>query len=191
MLFNLVLIGLPSRLLKIEGLHHTIYADDITLWVSNGSDGSIEQRLQEAIDTVEQYLEGTGLTCSAEKSELLLYRPTLKGRPPKHHNTHTYTDIQLTTQDGHSIPIVGKIRVLGLIIEAKGTNGETVRNLEAKVSQTMRLIKRITNKHSGMKEANVTRLIHVFVINQITYVAAYHRWFAAEKMKLNSLIRKI
>lgn len=45
--------------------------DDITIWVCDGSDGSIEQRLKTAIDTVEGHLIGTGLTCSAEKSELL------------------------------------------------------------------------------------------------------------------------
>lgn len=191
MLFNLALLGLPSQLQKIPGLHHTLYADDITLWVCEGSDGFIEQILQEAIHTVERYLQGTGLSCSAEKSELLLYRPTLKGRPPKHHQAQTHADITLTTSDGHIIPTVDKIKVLGLIIESKGTNGETVRNIDAKVSNTMRLIKRITNKHKGMKESSILRLIQSFVLSQITYAAAYHRWFVAEKAKLNSLIRRI
>lgn len=125
MLFNLALLGLPSHLQAIPGLDHTIYADNVTLWVCGGSDGSIEQRLQEAIDTVERYLRGTGLSCSAEKSELLLYRPTLKGRPPKHYQAQTHVDV--TTSDGRIIPTMDKI--LGLLIEGKGANGETVRRL--------------------------------------------------------------
>lgn len=49
MLFNLALIGLPTKLQAIEGLNHTIYADDITLWVRSGSDGEIEEMLQTAV----------------------------------------------------------------------------------------------------------------------------------------------
>lgn len=61
MLFNLALIGLTTKLQAIEGLNHTIYADDITLWVRSGSDDEIEETLQTAVETVERYLEGTGL----------------------------------------------------------------------------------------------------------------------------------
>lgn len=80
-LFNLVMLGLAQELQKLDGIEHTIYADDITIWAAKGSDGQIETALQDAIDVVENYLEGTGLRCSPEKSELLLYRPTLRGRP--------------------------------------------------------------------------------------------------------------
>lgn len=191
MLFNLILIGLPEKLNKIESLHHSIYADDITIWVCDGSDGSIEQRLQTAIDTVEEHLIGTGLTCSAEKSELLLYRPTLRGRPPNGYDRNeAYEEIKVHTRDGRSIPIVNQLKVLGLVIENKGTNGETIRKLDTKVTNTMRLIKRITNKHQGMKEESIIRLIQSFVISQITYIAAFHNWFAAEKTKINNLIKR-
>ncbi|XP_037515219.1 uncharacterized protein LOC119391623 [Rhipicephalus sanguineus] len=191
MLFNLVMIGLLERLNAIEGVHHAIYADDITIWVCEGSDGEIEQRLQTAVEVVEQYLVGTGLVCSPEKSELLLYRPTLKGRPPKcyiRHAEHEY--ICVRTKEGHEIPRVKQITMLGLIIESNGANGATIRNLETKITNTMRLIRRITNRHRGMKETSVVRLIHSFVISRITYVAVYHNWYTAEKAKLNTLIRR-
>lgn len=135
---------------------------------------------------VEEYLVGTGLVCSPEKSELLLYRPRLKGRPPKGYVQHAaYEKICERTKDGQEIPKVKQIKVLGLIIESNGTNGSTVRNLENKITNTLRLIRRITNRHQGMKEASVIRLIHSFVISHITYVAAYHNWYSAEKAKLN------
>ncbi|KAL1478615.1 hypothetical protein MTO96_034955 [Rhipicephalus appendiculatus] len=43
----------------------------------------MDARLQEAVEAVECYLADTGLRCSPEKSELLLYRPRKLGRPPK------------------------------------------------------------------------------------------------------------
>lgn len=88
MLFNLFMIGLLERLNAIEGVHHTIYADDITIWVCDGGAGEIEQWPQKAVEVVEEYLVGTGLVCSPEKSELLLYCPTLRGRPPKGYVQH-------------------------------------------------------------------------------------------------------
>lgn len=146
MLFNLIMIGLPEKLEDIEGINHSLYADDITIWISQGSDGEIEQKLQEAVCKVEEYLTGTGLECSPEKSELLLYRPTLKGRPPKGYiKEREYEEIHIRTKNGGAIPIVEQIRVLGLNIESKGTNGETLRKLGTKVTNAIRLIRRITN----------------------------------------------
>ncbi|KAM7310567.1 hypothetical protein ISCGN_007475, partial [Ixodes scapularis] len=37
-LFSVAMICLPAKLEKIAGLQHRIYADDITLWVTGGSD---------------------------------------------------------------------------------------------------------------------------------------------------------
>lgn len=38
----------------ISGLKHTFYADDITLWVTRGSDAQLEETLQQAVDIVEE-----------------------------------------------------------------------------------------------------------------------------------------
>ncbi|KAH7938813.1 hypothetical protein HPB52_000756 [Rhipicephalus sanguineus] len=83
MLFNLVMLDLAQQLQQVDNIHHTIYADDITIWACQGSDGQVESALQTAIDTVEAYLQGTGLRCSPAKSELLLYKPIQRGRPPQ------------------------------------------------------------------------------------------------------------
>ncbi|KAM7303950.1 hypothetical protein ISCGN_013852 [Ixodes scapularis] len=76
-LFNVAMIGLPEKLEAIGGLHHSIYADEITLWVTGGSDGFIQDTLQEAIRAVESYVEPRGLACSPQKSELLLFKPVI------------------------------------------------------------------------------------------------------------------
>nr|XP_050043562.1 uncharacterized protein LOC126540759 [Dermacentor andersoni] len=37
-LFNIAMIGLSKELTKIQGINHTTYADDITIWCVGGSD---------------------------------------------------------------------------------------------------------------------------------------------------------
>ncbi|XP_037509019.1 uncharacterized protein LOC119385697 [Rhipicephalus sanguineus] len=158
LLFNLVMMGLPVRLGEIDGLHHALYADDITLWVDKGSDGQIECTLQAAVSAVEAYLRDTGLRISPLKSELLIYHPRRWSRPTG--EPRQCELIQLYTQDGSCIPQVPKMRILGMHIAANVSNGETMRKIEGKVTAATRLIKRITNKHTGMKEDTVMRLIH-------------------------------
>nr|XP_050023999.1 uncharacterized protein LOC126518199 [Dermacentor andersoni] len=63
-LFNLATIRLPEQLNQIPDLHHSPYADDITLWMVKRSDGDIETTLQQAVDTVEKYVTDKGLACS-------------------------------------------------------------------------------------------------------------------------------
>ncbi|KAG0417440.1 hypothetical protein HPB47_005592 [Ixodes persulcatus] len=103
-LFNVAMIGLPEKLKEI-GQNHSIYADDITLCVTGGSDGFTQDTLQEAIRTVEECVMPRGLACSPQKSKLLLLKPVRSRQLP--------SDIELHSQ-GNRIPTVKSIRVLGL-----------------------------------------------------------------------------
>lgn len=79
-LFNVAMIKLPPLLQQITDVHHSLYADDITIWTAGGSDGDIQERLQEAATIVENYVSTRGLACSPQKSELLFFRPSTAGR---------------------------------------------------------------------------------------------------------------
>lgn len=188
MLFNLVMIGVAERLGNIKEVRHTIYADDITLWVEGGSDAHIESTLQAAVDAIEDHLDGTGLRCSPSKSELLVY-PPVKHRKPKS-SPRNYEAIKVKSREGNEIPRVTKIRILGMTIETHGRNGDTVTRLIAKAANATRLLKRVTTKKSGMREESLIRLIHSFVICHVAYVAAYHKWKKSERNKINILIRR-
>ncbi|KAM7282122.1 hypothetical protein ISCGN_002272 [Ixodes scapularis] len=74
-LFNVAMIELPVKLSKIEGLHHSIYADDIALWMAGGCDGFIQDTLQEAIRTIEDRLDARrrALLVAALKSAYTYY----------------------------------------------------------------------------------------------------------------------
>ncbi|KAG0421412.1 hypothetical protein HPB47_002672 [Ixodes persulcatus] len=187
-LFNVAMIGLPSLLEEIHGLNHSLYADDVTLWVAGGSDGHVQDTLQQAINAVEGYVEPKGLSCSPQKSELLLYRPTRRGQ--KKEATTDKPQIQLYACGGLPIPVVHCIRVLGLKIQENGHNIETIRTLEKSVYQTTRLISRIANRHHGMKEGNLIRLVQAFVLSRVTYVAPFLDLKADERKKINALIKR-
>ncbi|XP_077561702.1 uncharacterized protein LOC144178042 [Haemaphysalis longicornis] len=136
LLFNIVMIGVANRLAEIPQVRHTIYADDITLWVPGGCDGHIETTLQHAVDTIEQHLEGSGLVCSPQKSELLVIPPP---GTPRHRITTAA--ITVRTRDGTVIPRVQSLRVLGMILESNRCNGTTVNRLTTKLTTATRLIR--------------------------------------------------
>lgn len=89
------------------------------------------------------------------------------------------------------IPRVDVIRVLGMFVEFNGGNGTALRKIIAKTDNAFRLVRRIANRHRGMKEANLLSLINAFVLCHFTYTISMHNWLRAERDKLNALIRKI
>lgn len=114
------MIRLPEILDRIEGLNHSLYADDITLWVIAGSDGRIQDIRQTAIDAIEKYVKLRGLARSPQKSDLLLYQATMRGR----NRALEVPKIELSA-DGDLIPFATSIRILGLRIQANGTKSDS------------------------------------------------------------------
>lgn len=182
-LFNTALITLPRKLNGIEGTRHTLYADDVTIWTSQGSDGQIETALQEAADIVDAHARWAGLECSPQKSELLVIRNNGRACKTKPNR------IQLKIQ-GNEIPEVDTMRVLGMYIQSNRCNKVTLDRLTTSVQQTIRLIKRVATRRQGMKERDACRLVQAFVISRIVYATPYLDLKKAESEKLNCLIRQ-
>ncbi|KAH9378610.1 hypothetical protein HPB48_018316 [Haemaphysalis longicornis] len=82
MLFNITLIPLARALLSIPSLRSTLYADDIGLWVTRGSDGHIEHTLQRGLDILLRHIQPLALTCSPTKSAMLILTPPKKNPSP-------------------------------------------------------------------------------------------------------------
>ncbi|KAL1474478.1 hypothetical protein MTO96_020661 [Rhipicephalus appendiculatus] len=91
-------------------------------------------------EEVEGHLEGTGLVCAPNKSEILLHRPRKPGRLPKDVAAARQTGVQATTKEGGRIPTVSKIRVLGLWLEENGANSELVTRLRRKLTIMLLLL---------------------------------------------------
>lgn len=187
LLFNIAMHRLSEELSKIPSLGHVIYADDITVWVPRGSLAALEQTLQAAVDTTESFLKGTGLRLSPSKSELLLFR---QGRQGVRNLAPLETlPIKITDNTGRVIPRVEKIKILGLLIDARSCNATALNRLTGQANSTLKLLGRVSNRNAGLKEDNLIRAYHAFFISHVTYIASYLNWGKGEKAKLNALIR--
>ncbi|XP_049271608.1 uncharacterized protein LOC125758439 [Rhipicephalus sanguineus] len=183
-LFNLVLRSLPGKLDRIPGLKHTLYADDIALWVTSGSDGHIEQTLQRATDVVTSHVHAAGLTCSAAKSALLLMRPPDRRRYKTPHPTIT------VHANSTPVPVVSHLRVLGLILQSNRHNTHTIDKLSLSVQQTARMLARVRARREGMRDHDLLRLVDAFVVSRLTYGLPYTRLLKSERDKIDVLIRR-
>ncbi|KAG0412376.1 hypothetical protein HPB47_010480 [Ixodes persulcatus] len=121
--------------------------------------------------------------------DLLLYRPIRRGPKPKGWMPLSEVDITIRTNTGNSIPRVDVLRVLGMLIESNGCNSRTINKITTKTENMIRLINRVSNRRGGVKEDNLLRLFHAFLMSHFTYVAAMHCWHGHGK-KLDTLIRK-
>ncbi|KAG0413571.1 hypothetical protein HPB47_009263 [Ixodes persulcatus] len=175
----------PSCLtFQIPGLKHSLYADDVTLWAEAGTAGSLEGILQEGIDAVRKYAGIRDMACSTEKSEYMVLRPVRRGKATREQPCRLKPTLQ-----GTEINEVDTIRILGMLFQSNGHNSEMIRKLDSVTHQTSRLIKRISNKHHGMKENDLIRLVQAFVLSRINYVASYMKPYVVERNKLNTIIR--
>ncbi|KAG0411960.1 hypothetical protein HPB47_010911 [Ixodes persulcatus] len=151
--------------------------------MSRASDslGGLQDTLQLAAETVNQYAESCGLSCSPQKSELLMVR---------RRRTKKDDDNIHVTLEGHDIKLSKSLRILGLLIQADSKNDAMVHQLSKTSEQAMHMIRRVTNRHRGMRESDTVRLIQAFVLSRITYAAPYVTLSKAEQDKLDVLIRK-
>ncbi|KAL1475002.1 hypothetical protein MTO96_037610, partial [Rhipicephalus appendiculatus] len=88
------------------------------------------------------------------------------------------------------IPQTDHIRILGLHLQANGGNSTALQRIDQSAIQIGRLLKRVANKHAGMRESNLLRLVQAFVCTRITYVAPYLRLTRADLDRLDVSLRK-
>lgn len=182
-LFNVAMRDLPQHLDQIPGLRHSLYADDITLWTTGGSDGDIQDSLQTAIEVVEKHVTPKGLQCSPQKSELLVIYPGNR-TPPENQR------IKLWSLSGTPIQTVDTIKILGLHVQTNGRNTTTIQNFDKYTIQVNRMISRVANRRQGLSERNLLRLTQAFAISKIVYVAPYLQFTRLEMNKINTIIRR-
>lgn len=184
LLFNIALLHLPVELDHIPDLHHAFYADDITLWTTQGSDGAQQDTLQQAINTINTYLIPRGLRCQAEKSAVLMLRSRTRGRPPEP-PMNPNLKIQNT-----SIPQVPTLRILGVPFHHDGSGAALIPQLNKTCAQLTHLIKRVSHQHAGLRENESCKLIQALLLSRITYGTPYVALKPAELRKLDILVRK-
>lgn len=180
-LFNITLIPLARQLATVPHLKHTLYADDITLWSTHGSDGDIQDTIQTAANLTQNYAVSVGLTCSPEKSGLLCIRPKSRNSP---------SPPIVIELDGRSVPEVDTLRILGMHIQSDGKNTNTIRRLKQVAGAISHLIRRVSGRYRGMKEGDLCRLIHAFVLSRVLYCTPYLQLSRRDTETLDALIRR-
>ncbi|KAG0423369.1 hypothetical protein HPB47_000844 [Ixodes persulcatus] len=183
MLFNLAMAGLPTRLAEIEGIGFTIYADDITLWTSGGPPGAQEQALQEAINTVADYLREVGMAPSPEKTTYVVVADASNRKK----DVKNLFNLCL---DGRPIQCQRSIRVLGLPIDEDGGASTWLTQVTKTWRQTLGLIRRATSKSWGANESTLRMLVHALLTSKAMYCINYLCVRGAQKRKLEVLNRE-
>lgn len=142
-LFNIAMIGLAKKLQEIPDVRHSLYADDITIWITKGNLGEKEEKLQRAANIIENYTQQRGLQCSAEKSELIRLTKTKKQR----------TDPRLKLEirlEGKIIPERSIVRVLGMWLQSNVRCLHTLNTIRKTTQQINRMIARVAHNRTGM-----------------------------------------
>lgn len=75
-------------------------------------------------------------------------------------------------------------------VDANGGNGTTIEKMITKMGIATRLVKRISTRSRGMREASLLRLLQAFVVSHVAYVGAFHQWKAQERERIDAAIRK-
>lgn len=179
LLFNIAMMRLPSELARVEGTQHAVYADDITIWTTEGSLGEMQERLQQAASIVEAYANDCGLQCAPNKSELLHVRAKPRDKSAIH--------ISLS---GVPIREVEELRILGLFIHHRLRPDSTIAKLKRIGEQVGRMIHRVSNKRGGLRGRDALRLAHAFVTSRILYAVPYLRTNKQEDERIDAIIRK-
>ncbi|KAG0416780.1 hypothetical protein HPB47_006144 [Ixodes persulcatus] len=171
LLFNIAMMQLPHLLARVEGIQHSLYADDITIWTTEGSLGDIEERLQRAI--------GCDLQCAPAKSKLLHVRANPKD--------NMSLRISLT---GGPIRKVEGIWILGLFIQNLLSPDSTIAKLKRVGEQVGRMIHCVSNKRGGLRGRYTLRLVHAFVTSRILYYVPYLRTTKQHDERIDAIIRE-
>ncbi|KAM7294073.1 protein FAM135A isoform X1 [Ixodes scapularis] len=120
--------------------------------------------------------------CVGPHSELLVKRG--------YHERIFQDDVQVLVNGNH-ISESDSVRVLGMHLRKDLSNADAVLRIGKTAKSTARLIRRIANKQGGVKEGDVCRIVHAFVVSRVLYTVPYMRLTTTDKKKLDSIIRQV
>lgn len=182
-LFNLVMADLPPRLAQIQGLSFTIYADDVTIWTKGGAVGRQEEILQEALDTVIDFLDSVGMTVAPEKTQYIVVGN-------KRIQAQTETQNIRLTMKGKEIQRVESLRVLGLFLDQDGKPNTWMQRVTKTWKSTLHLIRRVATKKWGATEKVTRTLALALLASKVLYAYNYNKLTQTQAQKLEVLNRE-
>lgn len=88
------------------------------------------------------------------------------------------------------VPTVRETKILGLHIHTNGKADAAVTNIIRQGNQLLQVSRRIANRHSGLKEADLSQLHDAMIVSRIRYAIPYCTLTKQHHEKLNALLRK-
>lgn len=183
-LFNMVMARLPEKLERVKDLKFAIYADDITLWSTRGSVGEQERTIQDGLDAVQVFLEEVGMRASSEKTE---YVVVLAGKKREANATRNAFHLTL---DGQTILRKPSIRILGHLIDEDGKAQTWFEKTRKTCTQLLHLIRRLTNRRWGTREAETRQIVQALIVSRIMYGFVYYNLTKMQKNGLEKINRE-
>uniref|UniRef100_L7M2Q4 Putative tick transposon n=1 Tax=Rhipicephalus pulchellus TaxID=72859 RepID=L7M2Q4_RHIPC len=180
-LFNVGLRRLAITLNHEPRLGFAMYADDITLWTTQGSYGERQDTLQTALSIVEDYLEKAGMSCAPAKSEYIHIRP-YKSRSRRAPELTFYLG-------GSPLRRVNTLRILGMYIQETTSVKVALDKLRYTVKSLTGLIRRISRGNNSMTEHDTLSLVQALVLSRLTYALPYQTTRKTEQEQADILIR--
>ncbi|XP_040063063.3 uncharacterized protein LOC120837624 [Ixodes scapularis] len=184
-LFNLAMHTLPHRLDAVPGLGHTIYADDITLWATDGSIGQQEDILQNSLNIIYSFASEIGLSTSPEKTEYLVIhggRSTPSKRAEKNMYNLSIGDQPITRKSA--------IRILGMYLDENCTANTWFQKTTGSVKKILHVLRRISTRTRGVHEREMRRFVQAFVVSRLLYGLPYHPVNRTQMLALERLINE-
>lgn len=124
MLFNMVMADLAFALEKVEGLGHSIYADDITTWLNERDVKEQKEILQEGLDTIHSFLQRVGMRLSPDKTNCV----TVANKRGRKENG-TCDKIHLSV-NGTPIQRTDSVKILGGTFQEDGRASKWYRGIK-------------------------------------------------------------
>lgn len=160
LLFILALNSIPS-LLKYP-VHHTLFADDLAIFVRGNDQQHIQQQLQISINRLTKWGETTGLKFSAEKTKIINFTRKRKETP-----------VALNMYEA-ALPQVQECRFLGLIMDRRLKWTQHITELKQKCQTRLNLLKVLNGSSWGSDRKCLLRLYASHIRSILDYgCAAY------------------
>ncbi|XP_075534470.1 uncharacterized protein LOC142568352 [Dermacentor variabilis] len=162
-LFNLALARIPDYIPQFptHEVRIAVYADDIALFASGPTSVGYAVRacVQRALDGVDAYISGIGLTLSSAKTKALIVHPKYEGQ----YNTPRFT------LKGVLLPWEKRVRYLGLVIDRRLNWCDAVAAMRKGAAQVAGAARSLLARGQGCSPTLALRLYNSVASARILY----------------------
>ena len=140
------------------GISSSLYADDSAIWCSDVDPDHSMQRLQDALNIVQEWSRKHGLQFSAKKSAVMIFKKF----------SRTTSSFRLRLGE-HVIPVVSSFKFLGIVLDPRLSMIKHTEHIRKKCMKRVNLFRCISGSKFGADRATLLRLYKSLVLPIIEY----------------------